>query len=196
MAHTPEQRDKHALCSASKKDGSYCRKFAGEGTAHRGSGRCKYHLGNTAQHNKRAIKQELVQHMVQEATMGEPVDEITAVEALAQELRASSGHCGWLRQTLASMTKEDLGTPAGMAVVNLYAAERDRRVHIAKLCQDADVDEAQITVLSAQVAVLGAALQRAADRAGMDAQMKLRLGAYLREELSEAQQAPALPGQA
>lgn len=125
--------------------------------------------------------------MIKEATLGEPVDEITASEALAQELRASSGHCGWLRQTIASMSTEDLGLPHGMAVISLYAQERDRRVHIAKLCSDANVDEAQIHVLSAQVAILGAALQRAADKAGLSEAVKLRLGEALREELAEPQ---------
>ena len=64
MAHTSEQRDRHALCGARKKNGDLCRKFAGEGTDHFGAGRCKYHLGNSKNHRVNAVKQEAVKRSV------------------------------------------------------------------------------------------------------------------------------------
>jgi hypothetical protein len=59
MPHTPEQRDKQPLCGAKKKkkkkkkkNGEKCRAFAGQGTAHFGYGRCRFHLGNTQTHGR------------------------------------------------------------------------------------------------------------------------------------------------
>lgn len=86
MALTRDERSKQDLCGAKRRNGEPCRLFAGQGTSHKGTGACKHHGGSTQNHNKRAIKQELTQRMVQEATMGEPVEEITAVQALAQRV--------------------------------------------------------------------------------------------------------------
>lgn len=187
MAHTPEQRDKNSLCGAMTKRGVPCRAFAGQGTSHPGVGRCRFHLGNTESHDKAAIRRNLTKRMV---VMGQPEDEVTALGAMMAELHASSGHCAYLRGALAEMDEDELGTPYGVAVVNLYASERDRRVRIAKLCIEAGVDEAAIRVAEAQVQVLGAALARACDLAGLSESVKRKVGAFLRDELAAAQADP------
>lgn len=51
---TPKDPDTH--CNARKTDGSgYCKHEAGWGTDHPGVGRCKFHLGNTENHEKKVI---------------------------------------------------------------------------------------------------------------------------------------------
>jgi hypothetical protein len=126
--------------------------------------------------------------------MGRPDQDVTALGALLSELYASSGHVAWLRQQIADMTPDDLGTVEGQAIINLYNGERDRKANIAKLAISAGVDEAAIRVAEAQVTILGEALSRAADEAGLSAPMRQRLGAALRNALSEAQaKRPALP---
>src|SRR4051794_19415295 len=112
MAHTREQRDQKPMCNARKKNGESCRAFAGQGTKHPGIGPCKFHSGNTPNAEKSALRREVTQRMVQEATMGEPI-KVTALDALLQELYASTGHTAWLRQQLADLSKEELGTPYG-----------------------------------------------------------------------------------
>jgi hypothetical protein len=188
---TPEQRDQVPLCGAKKKNGQLCRAFAGQGTRHSGTGRCRHHAGNTPSHDKRAIKQELTRRMV---TLGEPIEDVTAVGALLSELYASTGHVAWLRQQIADMSQDELGTTEGVAIISLYAAERDRKARIADLCSKAGVDEAAVRVAEVQVSILGQALSRAADDAGLSAAMRKRLGASLRNALAEAQAHPqALP---
>jgi hypothetical protein len=188
---TPEQRDHQPLCGAKKKNGDACRAFAGQGTRHPGTGRCKFHGGNTPSHDKRAVKQDLKRRMV---TLGEPIKDITAVGALLSELYASTGHVAWLRQQIADMSTDDLGTVEGVAIVHLYDGERDRKTRIAKLCTEAGVDEAAVRVAEAQVSILGQALSRACDTAGVSAPMRKRIGAALREELASVQAHPqALP---
>jgi hypothetical protein len=180
MATTPEQRDQHPLCGAKKKNGELCRAYAGQGTRHPGIGKCKFHLGNAPLHERRAVTLEAKRKMV---TLGQPVEDLTAVGALLSELYASSGHVAWLRQQIADSTPEYLGTIEGQAVVNLYNSERDRKTRIAKMCTEAGVDEAQVRILEAQVALLGQALSKACDTAGLSAPMRERVGAALREEL-------------
>ena len=65
MPHTPEQRNRHALCEAKKKNGDKCRLFAGQGTSHSGVGRCKYHLGNSKNHEAHAVRVEATWRLVE-----------------------------------------------------------------------------------------------------------------------------------
>jgi hypothetical protein len=189
---TPEQRDNQPLCGAKKKNGELCRAFAGQGTDHKGSGRCSFHLGRTPNHDKRAITQDLKRRMV---TLGEPIEDVTAVGALLSELYSSTGHVAWLRQEISGMSEDALGTLEGQAIIRLYDGERDRKARIAKLCTEAGVDEAAVRVAETQVTILGQALARACDTAGLSQPMRQRLGAALREQLAEAQVQPqaALP---
>lgn len=184
---TPEQRDQVPLCGAKKKNGELCRAFAGQGTNHSGTGKCKFHGGATPNHDKRAVTQNLKRRMV---TLGEPVEDVTAVSALLSELYASTGHVAWLRQQLANMSEDELGTLAGTALVRLYDSERDRKTRIAKLCSEAGVDEAAVRIAEVQVTMLGEALSAACDTAGLSAPMRKRLGEALREELANVQARP------
>jgi hypothetical protein len=188
MAHTPEQRDNQPLCGAQKKGGrGLCRAFAGQGTDHPGIGRCKFHGGSTPTHGKRAVTLEAKRRMV---TLGNPDEDVTAIGALLSELYASAGHVSWLRQQIADMSADDLGTLEGQAIIRLYDSERDRKTRIAKMATEAGVDEAAIRVAEAQVALIGAALARAADTAGLSGPLRKRLGAALRDELAGVQARP------
>jgi hypothetical protein len=187
MAHTAEMRDQMPLCGARKKNGERCRAIAGTGTQHPGIGACKFHGGSTPNGNKAALKRELTQRM---ATLGEPIEKTTALDALLQELWASTGHVAWLRQQLADMSKDELGTAYGQAVTGMYAAERDRKTRIARMAIESGVDEAAIRVAEAQLTLLGTALSKAADTAGLSEPMRRRLGAALRDELGALEAEP------
>jgi hypothetical protein len=179
------------MCGAKKKNGDLCRAFAGQGTKHPGQGACKWHGGNTPNHDKAAIRREVTKQMVM---LGTPDDSVTALQAMTSELYASSGHCGFLRQQLNDMSKDELATPYGQTIAGMYNAERDRRVRIAKMCIEAGVDEATIRLAEGQVALLGNALARAAEKAGLSGTVRKRLGAALRDELATIEAKPqALP---
>lgn len=123
-------------------------------------------------------------------TMGEPIEDVTALGALLSELYASTGHTSWLREQIAGMSPEHLGTVEGQAIISLYNSERDRKTKIAKMCTEAGVDEAAVRVAEAQVSILGQALSRACETAGVSAPLRQRIGAALRDELAEAQAKP------
>jgi hypothetical protein len=185
MAHTPEQRDKHALCGAKKKanrGGGTCRKFAGEGTDHPGIGRCAWHGGRSPTHKKHAIVVEAKRQMVK---LGVPIEEITAPAALMGLLRATAGHVAWLHAEVGEL--RDLSDHEAQVIVRLYDQERDRLARIGEACVRAGVAEAQVRVMESQVAVLGEALQRAAHKAGLDHGQVRALGTALRDELSRVE---------
>ena len=187
MAHTSEMRDKMALCGAKKKNGEHCRAFAGQGTSHAGIGSCKYHGGSTPNGEKAALKRELTQRMV---TMGEPVEDVSALEALLQELWASTGHVAWLRQELANMSKDDLGSTYGQAVSGMYSAERDRKTRTARMAIESGVDEAAIRVKEAELTLLARGLKNACDVVGMSEPMQRALGKALGDELRALEAQP------
>jgi DNA-binding XRE family transcriptional regulator len=122
--------------------------------------------------------------------MGEPVTNVTALDALLGELYASTGHVAFLRQALANLSQDELGTPYGVAVTSLYNTERDRKTKIARLAIESGVDEAAIRVAEVQVSLLGQALARAADTAGLDPAMRAKLGQALRQELAATDAQP------
>jgi hypothetical protein len=138
MPHTREQRDRHALCGAKRKNGEACRKFAGEGTSHPGVGRCKYHLGNTKDHQTHAVKVEAQRRAIQ---FGQPLD-IEPVDALLAVLHLSCGHMAWLRNELAG--HEDKTTFEASVLMRMWDDERDRVARISKAALDAGVQERSI----------------------------------------------------
>ena len=142
MPHTPEQRNRHALCGAKKKNGDPCRKFAGESTDHPGVGRCKYHLGNTKDHRKHAVKVEAQKRLM---TIGREI-EINPIDALLWTVRVSAGHMVLIQSEL-EKHKNDVTSHEGQVLLRLWSEERDRLARTAKLAVDAGVAEKHIKLV-------------------------------------------------
>lgn len=149
MAHTPQQRDRHALCGAKKKNGALCRKFAGEGTEHPGVGRCKYHLGNTKEHQKHAVKvtaqreaAKAQQTLLEQAVNFGLILDVEPVEALLMTLRMSYGHLAWLRYEITLL--DDKASFDARVLLRMFDDERERVARIAKMALDAGVQERQV----------------------------------------------------
>jgi hypothetical protein len=187
---TRDQRSEQSLCGAKKRNGDLCRLFAGQGTSHKGSGRCKLHGGATPTQEKHVVKMALQQRMI---TLGEPVEDVTALGALLAELYSATGHTAWLRRQISDMSQSQIATVEGQALIRLYDGERDRKVRIARLAIESGVDAARVLVMEQQCVLLGEALSRACDTAGLSAPLRKRVGAALREELAGVS-TPALPG--
>src|SRR4051812_5180179 len=142
MAHTQEQRDGMALCGAKKKNGEKCRAFAGQGTTHPGVGTCRFHLGNTEQMNKHAVKLKAEQDMAKaRAQFGEKIP-VEPTEALLSVLHLSAGQLAWLHAELDEM--EDKGSFDGQVLMRLWNEEKDRVARIAEAALRAGVQERAI----------------------------------------------------
>jgi hypothetical protein len=139
VAHTPEQRSLNALCGAKKKNGETCRNFAGQGTDHFGVGYCKFHLGNTAQKRKHAIRLQ-AEAEVEKArkNFGKKIP-VDPAEALLTTLQLSAGQLFWLQARL-----EEHGDKTdfeGQVLLRLWNDERDRVARIAETALRAGVRE-------------------------------------------------------
>jgi hypothetical protein len=181
MPHTPEQRDKHGLCGARKKNGESCRAFAGQGTDHGGTGRCKNHGGATRSHKTHAVVTEAKRRMVK---LGEPVPEMEPHQALLALLRATAGHVAWLHREVAGL--EDLSRHESRVIIELYDSERDRLTRIAKACSDVGVSEREIRIQENVAALFGSAVDKAASALGMNAEQRRKLHIGIAQELDTA----------
>jgi hypothetical protein len=131
-----------ALCGAKKKNGEPCRAFSGQGTDHPGVGRCKFHLGNTPNMRKHAVKLQAEKEVSKaRAKFGEriPVD---PTEALLTTLQLSAGQLFWLQAALED--HEDKHDFTGQVLMRLWNDERDRVARISEAALRAGVQERAI----------------------------------------------------
>jgi len=162
MAHTPSQREEHPLCAARKNNGDLCRAFAGQGTNHRGVGRCKNHGGSTPSHKSNAVVVEAKQRMVK---LGVPITGIQPHQALLAVLRATAGHVAWLHREVATL--EDLGAHESRVVVTLYDNERDRLTRVAKACSEVGVSARELAIQQREAAMFATAVDQACEKLDM-----------------------------
>ena len=178
---TSEERSKFKLCGARKRDGTPCRAFAGQGTDHRGYGRCAKHRGDTPKHAKEALAERAQVEMVK---LGAPLD-ISPHDALLGLLRMTAGHVAWLHAEIKAI--EDLSAEGNRVLIGLYSDERDRLARIAAVCGGVGIAERLVKIEEAKFAVLSEALVRAAEVAGLGEGERRRLGRALRDELSRVE---------
>jgi hypothetical protein len=194
-AHTSEERDHLSipLCGAKKKNGQRCRAFAGQGTDHKGIGKCKHHGGSTRQHKISAQTTLAKREMV---TLGQPLD-VQPHQALIGMLRATAGHVAWLNIEIAELEGLDGGDHQADMLVRLYGEERDRLTRIARACLDAGVDKREVEINQQTSAKLIRAVEsaiRAVD--GLTTEQRRQFGQVLRLELQRLQASPTnVPGE-
>jgi hypothetical protein len=190
LGHTTEQRERHELCGARKKNGDTCRAFAGQGTEHFGTGRCKFHGGSTRNHQKHAVKVEAQRAMV---NYGVPIN-IHPNEALLAMLYLSSGHVAWLHAEISGL--DDKGRNGKSfdetVLIRLYADERDRVTRIAKAAIDCGIAERQVALLERLGTGIATVLRRVFDdeELGLTKKQRDRLPDLLRRHLSDLEASP------
>lgn len=141
------------LCGARTRAGGTCKKTAGWGTSHPGSGNCKLHGGSTPSGETHAARE--VGAMLARNLGG--AIEVDPLDALLQALYASAGATAWYRQKIEDLESKELHATVGGTEhgdgreephvwIRMYADERDRMARTAKLCLDAGVQERQVQV--------------------------------------------------
>ena len=178
MAMTSDERSEYPLCGAKKKNGEQCRAFAGQGTDHRGIGRCKYHGGSTASHRAAATKEEAKRVV----TMGEPI-EVAPGQALQAMLNLSAGALAWLKAMVANLDPKELERPEVRALIAMYNDERDRMTRVAKVCSDSGLGERQMQLAEHQTEMIGDFLERVMAHVGLTKEQRKLLGPAIRAEL-------------
>lgn len=180
----PRDTDGNPICGAkkkSKKGGTLCTLPAGYRTDHQGYGKCSFHGGNTPTLRTSAAKYvggEIIDRMTMAYGYGAPID-INPVEALLQEVRRTGGHVAWLadRISLWEMVDEDGNltkpiTEVQQQWIDLYHAERDRLVKVAKTALDAGVNERKIRLAEKQGEMMITVLNTAFEQLGLTVEQR------------------------
>jgi hypothetical protein len=176
-----DHRKGHPLCGSKKKQGAgTCRREAGWGTSHPGTGHCKIHGGSTPGGTLYAAKQEV-------AIMGREID-LTPAEGLLLCVRIAAGEVGYCTQRIGDLvegqeyeqTKREKtvtyiskqGEAAGGVIETEDVEERqlnvwirmrqsctDRLAKYAKMALDAGVAERQVRLAEQQGAMIAEILR-------------------------------------
>lgn len=191
-------------CGARKRQGEgCCRRPAGWGTDHPGTGRCKLHGGATVSHRDAAADEIARQAVI---TYGLPRD-ISPTDALLEEVRYTAGHVAWLRERVAELqadaliwgvTEETDQQASEFPGVNttsaakpnmwlvLYREERKHLVDVTKAAISAGIEERRVKLAEAQGSLLNGVIRRILDRLGLTADQRVLLPVVVPEELRRA----------
>lgn len=126
-------------CAASTRSGGKCKKQAGWGTEHLGTGRCKLHGGSTPNHQKKAALDTA-------KIMGEEMD-VEPHEALLSCVRITAGEVAYCSALVAELEKATVFTMLGEQL-NIWIQVRQKAVFAlakySKMALDAGVAERQV----------------------------------------------------
>jgi hypothetical protein len=188
MPITSEQRDRHGLCGARKKNGERCRAYAGQSTDHFGVGRCKFHGGSTTTHRKNAVRREAERRAIE---FGQPIP-VEPTEALLTVLHLSAGHLAFVRDELAR--QDDRTSFEAQVLFRLWNEERDRVARIAKMALDSGVAERQVRLVERAGSELAALLRSIFfdPELGLTAAQRSQLPEVLRTHLGRLENSRAL----
>lgn len=148
------------------KAGRPCRKPAGWGTTHPGSGRCKLHGGATP---AGAVKAERERASAAVELYGLPV-EVDPHTALLEELARTAGHVAYLGTVVQSLERDQQIGPVGGAQggfpewkpsvwIGMYRDERKHLAAIAKACIDVGIEERRVRIAEQQGQLFAKALE-------------------------------------
>jgi hypothetical protein len=188
MPHTPEQRSARPLCGARKRsNGEACRAFAGQGTDHPGTGRCKFHGGSTSSHRTHAVIEQAKTRAVR---LGQSY-EMAPVEALIWMVNLSAGQVRYLAEELSTL---DAARTNGEHLIlqRLWNEERDRLARISKAALDAGVQERAIVLAERTGAAIADVLRRIFedDELRLTAKQREALPTLLRRHLVAVERRP------
>jgi hypothetical protein len=184
---TSEERSDYPLCGARKKNGTYCRAFAGQGTDHLGIGKCKFHGGATKTHRVSAAKKEA---QMKAAQFGELFD-LEPVEALLWMVRMSAGQVRYLQREIEDAEDKFERSTA----TRLWNEERDRLARISKAAIDGGVAERAIVLAERHGTAIGEVLRNVFwdPELGLTRDQRERLPDLLRRHLGAHERSGVVP---
>lgn len=144
--------------------GEPCRHTKGWGTAHRGNGPCRLHLGTTATGEALAAKEGAAKALL---SLGMPI-EANPQQALLEQVWEAFGNVAFLRSRV-----KDLGLEPAVAgrsgdarphiFVTMYNEERDRLAKMCQLAVGAGIAERAIAMAEQQAEAIVAVVTRVLD---------------------------------
>jgi hypothetical protein len=175
----PLTREGHGrrLCGASKRqgDGSPCRKPAGWGTSHKGTGRCRLHGGSTRSQSKGAVDalvEERARAVLARLDAGPVSNPLAELQQLAGRVLAWERAIGQMVNELGSLRYEtDFGEQLRSEVALLERA-MDRCERILVAMARLDIDERLVKISHAQASLVTGVILGAFDDIGLSQELK------------------------
>ena len=200
----PIHDGERSYCGGKKKQSEgTCTQPAGWGTPHPGTGRCKLH-GGCAPSSVAAGMEAMARKAV--VTFGLPRD-ISAVDALMEEVRYTAGHVAWLREQVQAVEPDALvwgmreqaeknasefqGTDTTYAAMpniwlELYYRERKHLVDVTKAAIAAGIEERRVRLEESKGQLVAEVIKRITGRLGLSAEQSAILPKIASEELRRA----------
>ena len=191
-------------CAAqSKQTGKRCRRDPAIGLD-----KCAIHCGLSKAERDRIAAMYLAEQSARKAvvTFGLPRD-ISAIDALLEEVRYTAGHVAWLREQVQATAPDDLiwgkreqseknatefaGTDTTYAAMpniwlELYYRERKHLVEVTKAAIAAGIEERRVQLEESKGQLVAEIIKRIAGRLGLSAEQLAILPAIASEELRRA----------
>ncbi len=171
-------------CGAKNRRGSRCLRSKGWGTRHRGSGRCKFHAGNTPNGRKAAAKEQATALL---AALAIPV-EGDPVEVLEAAVASAHGVLIGARALLKAVAEGGVDVVDATTALKVYVEAIERAGRVALGAASIRLEEQRVRVEARQVELLHQALMAAFARAEIEPAARDRVLEELGNEL-----APSLP---
>ena len=173
-------------CGARTRSGGRCRRPAGWGTGHAGTGACKLHGGSTTNHVRSAARRlaetearDLLARLGTPPPLGHPVDELLAVAAEARAWQAV------LRERVAALGSvvylDAMAVERERALVTLYCSAIDRTARILATLARHDLLDRQVTLDATRDRIAVEAIIRTMVALGIDTpENRVIVGTHLR----------------
>lgn len=164
-------------CGANKRNGKPCKREAGWGTSHPGSGRCKMHGGATSNGAVAAAKEVTV-------GMATPI-EVTPGQALAGVLHLAAGQLAYATWQVAKLKESEIMQDHGIHPWVRF--QRNLMIDVAKigkLAADAGIDERMASLAEAQTAMVAKLIEDVCEDIKITTEQKKALGPALRARLA------------
>lgn len=156
--HAPEPIP--GKCNARNRNGTLCKRAAGWGTAHVGSGRCSYHTGNTPNGIKSAAAQDLKAEAVR---LGISL-EMEPHDLMLAAVYAAAGSLQHAQARVAEIGPELEDTDRGRYAQERYTQALERASKVAKDAMTAGVSDRRIRLAQRWGELIAQAAERAMGR--------------------------------
>lgn len=169
------------ICGAQTKRGRICRKEAGWGTDHLGTGRCKNHLGSTSKGAVAAAKEEL-------AGMAVPLP-VSPGQAVLGVLQLAAGQLAFCAHKVSELDDKEFWekTIAGEVPNRWIRLQRSVMHDIEKFSKTAHamgISEREMALAEAQTLMMGELLEAVVSELGLSAEQRRQMGPAIRKHMA------------
>lgn len=168
------------ICGASKRNGRVCRRAAGWGTDHAGTGRCKHHAGATPSGQLSAAREEV-------RNLATPID-VAPGQVLISLMNLAAGQLAYVTQKVGELPEEKLFVDSIGGKIPNHWVRLQRTLMLdlkeyAKTAAGAGIDERMTRLAEEQAQQFNAVLEAVMEEVGLSSKQRAKVGPAIRGQL-------------